>query len=157
MDTNFRTKHGFNHHTCWCKHNCHRINPGTYVFQLSINGGTSRLQVTITVNPAPLPVARAAGTSQTMSLPVSSVTLDGSGSTGTITGYAWILNFRSEYFYDYDTGIRDDNSYRIDTGYLCFPVITQRGFEYIPGYDYCTCRRYRSDDFYDTDTGIGNG
>ena len=59
---------------------------GTYIFQLSINGGVSTSQVTITVNAAP--VANA-GPNQTISLPASSVTLNGSGSTGTITSYSW--------------------------------------------------------------------
>ncbi|MDP4251922.1 MAG: DUF4082 domain-containing protein [Bacteroidota bacterium] len=61
---------------------------GTYVFQLSVNGGSSTSQVTITVNPAPPPVANA-GSNQSITLPASSVTLDGSGSTGTISAYTW--------------------------------------------------------------------
>src|SRR6185437_14904831 len=61
---------------------------GTYVFQLSVNGGVSTSQVTITVNPAPPPTANA-GSNQTISLPASSVTLNGSGSTGTISSYLW--------------------------------------------------------------------
>ena len=61
---------------------------GVYVFRLSVNGGVSTAQVTITVNPAPPPVANA-GTNQTITLPVSTVTLSGSASTGTITSYAW--------------------------------------------------------------------
>ncbi len=60
---------------------------GVYVFQLSINGGASTSQVTITVNAAGA-VANA-GTNQTITLPTSTVTLDGSGSTGTISSYAW--------------------------------------------------------------------
>jgi len=64
------------------------LTQGTYVFQLSLNSGASTSQVTITVNPAPPPVANA-GTNQTITLPTSSVTLDGSGSTGTVTDYAW--------------------------------------------------------------------
>jgi hypothetical protein len=60
---------------------------GSYVFGLSLNGGISTAQVTITVNPAP--VANA-GSDQTITLPTSTVTLDGSGSTGTITSYLWI-------------------------------------------------------------------
>ena len=63
---------------------------GTYIFQLSLNGGVSTSQVTITVNPAPPPTANA-GTNQTITLPTSSVTLNGSGSTGTITSYSWTL------------------------------------------------------------------
>jgi hypothetical protein len=60
---------------------------GTYVFQLSVNGGVSTSQVTITVNPPP-PIANA-GPDQTITLPVSTVTLDGSGSTGVIYGSSW--------------------------------------------------------------------
>ncbi len=63
---------------------------GTYVFQLSVNAGVSTAQVTIQVNPAPPPVANA-GPKQTITLPTSTVTLDGSGSTGTISSYAWSL------------------------------------------------------------------
>ena len=61
---------------------------GVYVFQLSINGGSSTSQVTITVNPVPPPVADA-GPTQTVVLPIPSITLDGSGSTGVITNYSW--------------------------------------------------------------------
>jgi Domain of unknown function (DUF4082)/Bacterial Ig-like domain/Bacterial Ig domain/Secretion system C-terminal sorting domain len=63
---------------------------GTYIFQLSVNGGVSTSQVTVTVNPAPPPVANA-GTNQSITLPASSVTLNGSGSTGAISSYAWTL------------------------------------------------------------------
>jgi len=64
---------------------------GTYVFQLAVNGGSSGSfidQVTITVNAAPAAVAHA-GIDQTITQPTASVTLDGTGSTGTITSYAW--------------------------------------------------------------------
>ena len=61
---------------------------GTYIFQLSLNGGTSTSQTTIVVNPAPPPVANA-GSNQTIVLPASSASLNGSGSTGAITSYAW--------------------------------------------------------------------
>jgi len=61
---------------------------GTYIFQLSLNAGVSTSQVTVTVNPLPAPAANA-GTNQTITLPDSTVTLDGSGSTGAITSYTW--------------------------------------------------------------------
>jgi len=61
---------------------------GVYVFQLAINSGFSTSQVTITVNPPPPPVANA-GNDQTILLPVTTVTLDGSNSTGVITDYTW--------------------------------------------------------------------
>jgi hypothetical protein len=61
---------------------------GVYIFQLSLNGGVSLSQVTITVNPVPPPVANA-GINQTLGLPATSATLDGSASTGIITSYAW--------------------------------------------------------------------
>ncbi len=61
---------------------------GSYVFRLSLNGGISTAQVTVTVNPDPTPVANA-GVNQTITLPTSALTLDGSGSTGTITSYLW--------------------------------------------------------------------
>ena len=61
---------------------------GVYVFQLSVNGGVSNSQVTVTVNAAPPPTANA-GTNQTITLPASSATLNGSGSTGIINSYAW--------------------------------------------------------------------
>ncbi len=63
---------------------------GSYIFNLSLNGGVSQSQVTITVNPAPPPTANA-GANQTITLPISTVTLNGSGSSGTITSYAWTL------------------------------------------------------------------
>jgi Domain of unknown function (DUF4082)/Bacterial Ig-like domain/Bacterial Ig domain/Secretion system C-terminal sorting domain len=61
---------------------------GTYVFQLAINGGTSLSQVTVVVNPVPPPTANA-GLNQSVTLPATSATLNGTGSTGTITSYAW--------------------------------------------------------------------
>ncbi|MDP4249238.1 MAG: DUF4082 domain-containing protein, partial [Bacteroidota bacterium] len=61
---------------------------GTYVFQLSINGGISTSRVTVYVSATPAPAAKA-GMNQEIVLPVSSTTLDGSGSTGVTTGYAW--------------------------------------------------------------------
>jgi hypothetical protein len=43
---------------------------------------------TVIVNPAAPPVANA-GSNQTITLPTSTVTLNGSGSSGTITSYTW--------------------------------------------------------------------
>ena len=62
---------------------------GTYTFQLSVNGGASTSTVTVTVNAAPATVTASAGTNQSITLPTSSVTLSGTGSTGTITSYIW--------------------------------------------------------------------
>ncbi|TDX01918.1 PKD domain-containing protein [Dinghuibacter silviterrae] len=70
---------------------------GTYKVSLTVkdnNGKTSSDTVTITVNPAPLgtPVANA-GSDQAITLPLDSVSLNGSGSSengnGNITGYQW--------------------------------------------------------------------
>ncbi len=75
---------------------------GTYVFQLKAtdnNGLSSTAAVTITVQaaaPPPVqhvPPVAVAGPDQTVLLPVSTATLDGSGSydtDGTITGYSWM-------------------------------------------------------------------
>ncbi len=70
---------------------------GTYTFQLTVtdnSGATASAQVKVTVSSAiatPNPVANA-GANQTITLPVSSVTLDGSASSdnnGTIASYSW--------------------------------------------------------------------
>lgn len=61
---------------------------GTYVFQLSINAGASTSTTQVKVLPVPAPIANA-GVSQTITLPTASVTLDGTGSSGNITSYAW--------------------------------------------------------------------
>jgi len=70
---------------------------GVYRFQLQVTdalGVKATASVQVTVNPAPIvpgtPVANA-GANQTITLPVSSVTLTGSGSetNGTIASYAW--------------------------------------------------------------------
>ncbi|HTN05782.1 PKD domain-containing protein [Agriterribacter sp.] len=71
------------------------LSEGTYQFQLKItdnNGGTSTAIVTIKVNPAPLPPVANAGVAQIITLPLSSVILDGTKSTapsGSITTYQW--------------------------------------------------------------------
>ena len=69
---------------------------GTYVFSLSVaddDGAVSSANVTVTVNPAAnkAPVANA-GSAVTITLPVSTVTLDGKASSdadGTIAKYEW--------------------------------------------------------------------
>ena len=73
------------------------LQAGVYVFQLTVtdnNGATATDQVTITVNAAANqpPIANA-GPDQSIQLPTSSVTLDGSKSSdpdGTIAAYSWI-------------------------------------------------------------------
>lgn len=65
---------------------------GTYVFNLSINGGASTSNVSVTVLAAPVPVANA-GINRTYTIvsPATTVTgnLDGTSSTGNITSYTW--------------------------------------------------------------------
>ncbi len=63
--------------------------PGTYVFQLSLNGGASTSQVTVNVNAPASPITANAGSDRVITLPTSSVSLNGGGSTGTISGYTW--------------------------------------------------------------------
>jgi hypothetical protein len=68
---------------------------GMYKFQLKVtdnNGAASTASVTVTVKPAPLPPVANAGSSKTITLPMNTVTLDGSKSTalsGTIESYHW--------------------------------------------------------------------
>ncbi len=71
---------------------------GTYIFRLTVTdnaGATASDDITVTVNPAPVPnqppVARA-GNDITITLPVNSTTLNGNTSTdadGTIVSYSW--------------------------------------------------------------------
>lgn len=64
---------------------------GTYVFQLSVNSGASTSQVQVKVLPAPVGIANA-GPDQTISIPgTTSVTLNGSGSSGTLTSFTWLF------------------------------------------------------------------
>jgi hypothetical protein len=64
---------------------------GTYVFELSINKGASKSQVKVNVNPPSTPVVADAGNDRTITQPAVSYTLNGGGSTGNITSYAWSL------------------------------------------------------------------
>jgi ribosomal protein L14/predicted esterase len=72
------------------------LTQGVYVFTLQVtdnSGATASSTVTVTVNPAPNqpPVANA-GTDVTITLPVNTTNLDGSGSSdpdGTIATYSW--------------------------------------------------------------------
>jgi hypothetical protein len=71
---------------------------GVYTFQLKVTdnvGATATANVSVTVNaaaPANLPPVANAGANQTITLPVSSVTLTGTGTDtdGSISSYAWI-------------------------------------------------------------------
>ena len=67
---------------------------GTYQFQLKVidnNGATGLDTVQVTVNAANLPPTANAGTDQSITLPVNSVTLSGSGTDpdGNIASYSW--------------------------------------------------------------------
>lgn len=66
---------------------------GTYVFKLTVSNsaGSSAQSVTVIVNAATVaaPVAAVAASNIAITLPVNTATLDGSASTGTISGYTW--------------------------------------------------------------------
>ncbi len=67
---------------------------GTYQFQLTVtdnSGGSNQSSVQITVNAANILPTANAGNDQSITLPVSSVTLSGSGTDpdGTISAYSW--------------------------------------------------------------------
>ncbi|MCO6498358.1 MAG: hypothetical protein J5I50_11935, partial [Chitinophagaceae bacterium] len=71
------------------------LTEGSYTFQLKVTdnkGATGTATVKVTVNPAPnkAPTANA-GQNQTITLPINTVTLNGSGTDedGTITAYEW--------------------------------------------------------------------
>ncbi|MFM2146380.1 MAG: hypothetical protein RL732_1216, partial [Bacteroidota bacterium] len=64
---------------------------GTYIFQLSLNGGASTSRVNVVVNPPTSPLTAHAGYDRVVNLPVDTVVLDGNGSTGSITAYDWAL------------------------------------------------------------------
>jgi Domain of unknown function (DUF4082) len=89
---------------------------GTYVFQLSVNGGVSTSQVTITVNPPP-PIANA-GPDQTITLPIH-------GYTGWQSFYGSFIRiqlepgFRSEYCNHYKSNCFKDHGHRLNTGDIC--------------------------------------
>ncbi len=108
---------------------------GTYLFQLSVNGGASNSQVTITVNPAP-PVANA-GANQTITLPTSSVTLDGSGSTGTISSYSWTTVTGPNTPTITTPEEETTTATGLDTRSLYIPVIRKWRSQYFAGYHYC--------------------
>lgn len=63
---------------------------GTYLFRLIVENsdGEDSSDVTVVVNPYAPPVANA-GSNQSINLPTSSTTLDGSGSIGVIESYLW--------------------------------------------------------------------
>ena len=66
---------------------------GTYSVQLKVTDDSNHIgldTVNITVNPAPLPVAHA-GADQTITLPLDSVALNGSASTGSFLTYQWTI------------------------------------------------------------------
>jgi hypothetical protein len=62
---------------------------GTYVFNLTLNGGLSQSRVLVNVNPPDTPIVAHAGFDRSIALPSSSVILNGSGSRGAIASYAW--------------------------------------------------------------------
>jgi pimeloyl-ACP methyl ester carboxylesterase len=66
---------------------------GVYNVQLKVTDDSNHIgldTVKITVNPAPLPVAHA-GPDQAITLPLDSVALDGSTSTGSFLAYQWTI------------------------------------------------------------------
>ena len=71
------------------------LQAGVYIFQLTVTnsvGVSASAQVTITVLPGNAPPVANAGKDTTVSLPVTSITLDGSASyaaSGSITSYQW--------------------------------------------------------------------
>jgi pimeloyl-ACP methyl ester carboxylesterase len=69
------------------------LGAGVYSVQLKVTDDSNHIgldTVQITVNPAPLPVAHA-GANQAITLPLDSVALDGSASTGSFLTYQWTI------------------------------------------------------------------
>jgi hypothetical protein len=62
---------------------------GTYIFNLSLNGGLSQSRVLVNVNPKNALIKVHAGYDREITLPLSSMTLDGNGSSGPIKSYLW--------------------------------------------------------------------
>jgi len=62
---------------------------GTYVFDLSLNGGASKSRVLVNVNPINDSILVHAGFDRQVTLPTSSVNLDGNGSLGPVKSYTW--------------------------------------------------------------------
>jgi hypothetical protein len=71
------------------------LSQGTYVFRLTATDSQGEIgldEVTVVVNPSGVPPVANAGPTRVISLPTSSVTLDGTGSSdpdGTISTYSW--------------------------------------------------------------------
>ena len=65
---------------------------GTYIYRLTATdnkGATAYDEVQVTVNAAATTLTANAGSNQAITVPASSVTLNGSGSTGSINSYSW--------------------------------------------------------------------
>ncbi len=75
--------------------NVNELSEGEYVFELTVtdnHGNSSAASVAVKVNAAPLPPVADAGGDQLITLPINSITLDGSASeamSGTLKTYEW--------------------------------------------------------------------